>query len=96
MVELGSLDSSHNLQANYTINFLFCLDLILYECKILVWCDSFGILNFTSKQRGIYEALAGDSCALENAGAYIKLAGNNAHRNLIYSWVVSCYVPIKF
>ena len=33
---LGSLDSSHNLQANYTINFLFYLDLILHTCNILI------------------------------------------------------------
>ena len=62
------------------MNVRFSFDVIVLEFWIL----------------GIYEALAGDSCALENAGAYIKLAGNNAHRNLIYSWVVSCYVPIKF
>ena len=50
MVYLDSLDSSRNLQANYAINFLFYLDLILYACKILLRCDSFGILNFAIKQ----------------------------------------------
>ena len=47
---LGSLDSSRNLQANYTISFLFRLDLILHACKIPLRCDSFGILNFGTKQ----------------------------------------------
>ena len=49
-VALGSLDSSHNLQVNYAISFLFRLNLILHACKILIRCDSFGILNFASKQ----------------------------------------------
>ena len=40
-----------NLQANCTIHFLFRLDLLLHTCKILIRCDSFGILNFASKQR---------------------------------------------
>jgi len=52
MATVGSLDPSHNLQVNYVISFLFCLDLILHACKILIRCDSFEILNFTSKQRG--------------------------------------------
>ena len=30
--------------------FLFHLDLILHAYKILIRCDSFGILNFASKQ----------------------------------------------
>ena len=50
MVYLDSLDSSRNLQATYTINFLFRLDLILHACKIFIGHDNFGILNFTSKQ----------------------------------------------
>ena len=40
---------SRNLQANYAISFLFRLDLILDACVIHIQCDSFGILNFTSK-----------------------------------------------
>ena len=50
MATVGSLDPSHNLQVNYVISFLFCLDLILHACKILIRCDSFGILNSASKQ----------------------------------------------
>jgi len=50
MTKLGSLDLSHNLQANYTISCLFRLDLILYACEILVRCDRFEILNFATKQ----------------------------------------------
>ena len=50
MAYLGSLDPSRNLQANYAISFLFRLDLILHACKILIRGDSFGILNFTTKQ----------------------------------------------
>ena len=42
--------SSRNLQANYAICFLFRLDLILHACKIPLRCDSFGILNFATKQ----------------------------------------------
>ena len=49
MVYLGSLDPSRNLQVNYAISF-FYLDLILHAFKILIRCDIFGILNFTSKQ----------------------------------------------
>ena len=41
---------SCNLQANYIISFLFYLDLTLHACKISLRCDSFGILNFTTKQ----------------------------------------------
>ena len=52
--ELGSKDSSRNLQANYAIYFLFRLDLLLHAllhaCKILIRCDSIRILNFASKQ----------------------------------------------
>ena len=50
MIKLGSLDSSCNLQANYANSFLFRLNLILHACKILIRCDNFGILNFTTKQ----------------------------------------------
>ena len=41
---------SRTLQVNYAISYLFRLDLILYACKILVWCDKFRILNFATKQ----------------------------------------------
>ena len=37
---------SLNLQAKYTIRFLFRLDLILHVCKILFQRGRFGILNF--------------------------------------------------
>ena len=37
-------------QENYAIRFLFCLDLKLHACKIPFRCDSFGILNFATKQ----------------------------------------------
>ena len=50
MILLGSLDSPRNLQVNYVINFLFRLDLILHAYKIYLRCDSFGILNFATKQ----------------------------------------------
>jgi len=43
------IDSFCNLQANYTICFLFSLDLILYAFKILFRFDSFEILNFATK-----------------------------------------------
>ena len=33
-----------------TLSILFRLDLILHACKILLRCDSFGILNFATKQ----------------------------------------------
>jgi len=49
MVYLGSLDSSHNLQANYKISFLFRLDLILHTCVAHIRYNSFEILNFASK-----------------------------------------------
>ena len=42
--------SSLPLQANYAINCLFRLDLILHVCKIPVRCDRFGISNFATKQ----------------------------------------------
>ena len=35
---------------NYTIYFLFRLNLILHKCNIFFRCDRFGILNFTIKQ----------------------------------------------
>jgi len=54
MVVFDSLDSSRNLQAKYGINFLFRLDLILHACKILIRCDNFGILNFTTKQGYVF------------------------------------------
>ena len=50
MIWLDSLYSSRNLQVNYAISFLFRLDLILHACNIPVRCDSFGILNFATKQ----------------------------------------------
>ena len=50
MAKLGLLDSSRNLQTNYAISFSFHLDLILYTYKILIRCDSFEILNFTTKR----------------------------------------------
>ena len=49
MTQLGSLDSSRNLQANYAISFLFHIDLILHACAAHIRRDSFGILYFTSK-----------------------------------------------
>ena len=50
LVRLISLNSSRNLQANYIIYFLFSLNLILYTCKFLFWCDNFRISNFATKQ----------------------------------------------
>ena len=43
------MDSSRNLHANYVISFLFRLDLVLHEFKILIRYDRFGILNFATK-----------------------------------------------
>ena len=45
MIELGLLDLSCNLQTNYAISFLFCLDLILHAYKIFIRRDSFGTCN---------------------------------------------------
>ena len=50
MVYLDSLDPPRNLQANYTIRFLFHLNLILHACKIIFRCDRFEILIFATKQ----------------------------------------------
>ena len=43
MVKLGSLDSSRDLQTNYTASFLFRLDLILHACKIPFDVMFFGV-----------------------------------------------------
>ena len=57
MTKLGSLDLSHNLQANYAIIFLFRLDLIFHAYVAHIRCDSFNILNFASKQGQIQKSV---------------------------------------
>ena len=50
LIRLIRFVSSRNLQVNYAISFLFCLDLILHAYKILIRCDRFGFFIFTTKQ----------------------------------------------
>ena len=71
------MDSSRNLQGNYIISFLFRLYLILHACKILIRYDSFGILNFASKQ---------DVCIKTQS---IKLICRAQQRY----WLMNCAVP---
>ena len=44
--------------------FLFYLDLILHACKILLSCDSFGILKFATKQGLKWRPGSGWACDL--------------------------------
>ena len=69
---------SRNLQANYAISFLFCLDFVLHACKILIRCDSFEILNFACKQGVNFSSfLSSGSARLWSVGVGVLAASDD-------------------